>query len=191
VPHRIRGLVTLTAIITMSSLAAACTPSEPPVSSPSPTPSVSPATPTPSETEFQRQEREAYEGAEKAYLDFRAEYSREITSTYRPVVTQKMRDTAGGSYLKRYAQFLSQRREQKVRSTSGIEVKVVKRSTYKPGAVTLQTCEDGSKGRLVDKKGKAVGRGSASRLEIEVRLSGARWKVWEGAQQKAVKSCSD
>jgi hypothetical protein len=190
VPHRIRGLVTLTAIITMSTLTAACTPTEPPASSPSPAPSASSPTPTPTptETEFQRQEREAYEGAEKAYRTFVAEYNATISTT-RPHVSAGMRQVAGGPFLSDYAGFLRERRKREVRTIGENRVANVDRISYSPTRVLFKVCEDGTKSRLVDTNGKRVARGIASTLDLTVRLRGGAWKVWEGGGQKVVKTC--
>ena len=188
-PHQVRGLVTLMATLVSSALFAACTPSAPPASSPTSSPSASSATPT--ETEFQRQERVAYESAEAAYRAFEAEYLREITSTYEPRVTQRMRDLAGGPFLTDSKRFLDNRRANKVRSKGKSYIKSMRRVAYATDRVELAICEDASAVTVSNRKGKQLGRGIMATSDVTFRLKQNRWKVWSDSHQREVKSCDE
>lgn len=187
-PHQVRGLVRLSAVIASSALLAACTPATPPASSPSPSPSNA-GSATPTETEFQRQERVAYEHAETAYRSFEAEYLREITSTFEPRVTQRMRSLAGGQFLRDSKRFLDSRRRSHVRSKGRSHIESVVRVAYATNRVELTVCEDASAVTVFDRRGKRLGRGIVARSDITVRLKAGEWRVWSSAQEHEVKSC--
>jgi hypothetical protein len=152
-----------------------------------PTPSAS----TPTESPQQREERLAYEGAEKAYRDFTAEYGRVTTTSYSPHVTPKMRETATGSYLRTFSGFLKLRRKRQLRSVGELKVGWVRRVAYSPPKrVLLWVCEDGSGTFLRTKDSRRGRKGIVTTLDLTVTFDGSRWKVAEGDNQKVVKSCA-
>src|SRR3954462_9066966 len=73
-----------------------------------PRPSPPPTTPaqTPTESAQQRQERLDYAAAEKAYRTFRAEYGRVLRAGGGKEPTRVMKATAGGSYLREFAEIV-------------------------------------------------------------------------------------
>ena len=184
---RAPALRQLGAAIAVSALVAACTPDVvPPPSSPTPTPSPTSASPT--ENALEREQRLAFEGAERAYRQFRKEYTRISTSGGADKPTAAMRATADGPYLKVMTQFLAKRKATKTRSTTGLRIGYVNPGTFSPEELTLSVCEDGSNNRILDRNGKQVGKGIAQELTLYVRPIDGRWKIWDG-DNKTVKSC--
>ena len=71
---RARGFVTLGTTMAVGALLSSCAPELPPTSSPTPVVAPTPSATTPAESPQEREERLAYEGAEKAYRTFITEY---------------------------------------------------------------------------------------------------------------------
>jgi hypothetical protein len=172
-------------------LFAACTPS----AGISPTPSSGVSTPAgqsaPPETEQQRKERLDFEAAEKAYRTFQSEYARLYQTPGGPSKpTKLMTDNAAGPYLKVMSGFLRDSKNRGRYTDRPIRIEYVKRGAYSAAELILETCEDGSKIRVLDAKGRQVGHGGVSELTLYVRSVAERWKVWDG-DQKVVKKCGD
>ena len=183
--------MTLGTTMAVGVLFGSCAPEVPPTSSPTPVVAPTPSASTPTESPQEREERLAYEGAEKAYRTFITEYSRVVRSSDRPHVTQPMRRNASGPYLKAYSKFIKQRRESRVRSSGPFTVGQVERVAYAPNQVLLTACEDGSKAKVVNRKGRVVGRGEIGTIDLTVRFVKSRWVVWDGDNEKRVKSCAN
>ena len=79
--------------------------------SPTPVVAPTPSASTPTESPQEREERLAYEGAEKAYRTFITEYTRVVRASDRPHVTRRCVTHATGDYLKAYSAFIKQRRK--------------------------------------------------------------------------------
>ncbi len=186
---RKRAFARFGAVVVCCAIAAACTPEDGPLE-PTPTPTSATPSPSPTETDQEREERLAYEAAETAYRTFRAEYDRITTHGYSPTTSQVMRDNAYGPYLKGYDEFIKGRRADKVRSTAPINIVYIKRDGYSSKEVILNVCEDGSSVRLLNSKGKMVGKGSVVEGKLTVRRQDSRWKIWD-VDQKVVESCGD
>src|SRR5215210_5677041 len=105
--HKARAYRYLGAFSASCALLAACTPADGTI--PTPPAATSPtASATPPETAQEREERLAYEAAEKAYRTFAAEYARlqrKVGGNGEP--TEIMRDNAAGPYLKAMTGFLN------------------------------------------------------------------------------------
>jgi hypothetical protein len=183
--------VTLGTTMAVGVLLCSCAPEGPPTSSPTPVAAPTPSASTPTESPQEREERLAYEGAEKAYRNFITEYARVVRVTDRPHVTQAMREHATGDYLKAYTAFIKQRRKARLRSSGPAVIGRVDRVAYNPNRVLLTVCEDGSKARVVDRQGKTVGRGQIRTIDLTVRRSGSHWLVSDGDNEKRVKSCAE
>ena len=188
---RARGFVTLGTTMAVGALLSSCAPELPPTSSPTPVVAPTPSATTPAESPHEREERLAYEGAEKAYRTFITEYFRVAGASHLPHVTQPMRRNAGGPYLKAYSTFIKQRRERQVRSVGPFAVGYVEHVSFAPNRVMLTACEDGSKVKVVDRKGRVVGRGQVGTIDLTVRFVKSRWVVWDGDNEKRVKSCAN
>jgi hypothetical protein len=158
---------------------------------PAPPPATSaPASATPPETTQQREERLAYEAAEKAYRTFAAEYARlqqQVEGTGEP--TKIMRDNAAGPYLKAMGGFLRTKAEKRTHSDSAVRIAYVLPGGYSADELILLVCQDGSDVKVLDSSNKTVGKGTVSKLKIYLRPSSGRWKIWS-ARQEAVKSCA-
>ncbi len=76
---RRRGFVSVGAVVACCALAAACSPDQAPVSTPSPPPAAT----TPAESQIERQIRLDYEAAEKAYRATCAEQDRLYSAGWR------------------------------------------------------------------------------------------------------------
>jgi hypothetical protein len=171
-------------------LLAACTPANGTIPTPPPATS-SPASATPPETAQEREERLAYEAAEKAYRTFRAEYDR-ISNTpgASPKATKRMTDNAAGPYLEVMSGFLRYKKTRHQTGDRPIRIRHVRRGGYSPKELVLLICEDGSRVRVFDARGKQVSRGQVSDMTLYVRPVDGRWKVWNG-DQEVVKKCDD
>jgi hypothetical protein len=170
-------------------LLAGCTPADGTIPAPPPATSA-PASATPPETAQQREERLAYEAAEKAYRTFAAEYARlqqEVGGTSRP--TKTMTDNAAGPYLKAMSGFLRTKVKKGTHSDSAVHIEYVLPGGYSADELILLVCQDGSNVKVLDSSNKMVGKGTVSKLNIYLRPISGRWKIWS-AHQEAVKSCT-
>ena len=183
-----RGLVVGSCLLAF--LGSACTPSHPPAPPPSSdVPAASP-TPTPTENAQEREERLAYEAAEKSYRDFRTEFGRILTAGGAKRATSQMTTTAAKSYLKENLEVAQAYKGLGYHQTGSERIAYVRQAGYSAGAVLLTTCEDGTQVKTLDKRGELVGRGDIRALDLEVRKTGNVWKVWSGTS-KEVKACDD
>ena len=169
-------------------LVAACAPAD---GAPVPPPPVgqSAVSATPPETAQKREERLAYEAAEKAYRTFAAEYARlqqQPRGNGEP--TEAMRDNAAGPYLKAMTGFLNYKVNHGTHSDRAIRIVYVKPGGYSAEELVLNTCEDGSRIKVLNRKGKQVGHGGTYALKLYVRPVDGRWKIWDG-DQTAVAKC--
>jgi hypothetical protein len=180
----------LGAISASCALLAACMPTDgAPV--PPPPDSKSAVSATPPETAQEREERLAYEAAEKAYRTFAAEYARlqqQVEGPNRP--TRLMTENAAGPYLKSMSDFLRYKAKHGRHVDKAVRIAYVHHGGYSKEELILLTCQDGSKVRVFNKSGKQVGRGSVSKLTLHARPVSGRWKIWSATQEVA-KSCVD
>ena len=183
--------MTLGTTMAVSAMLSSCAPELPPTSSPTPVVAPTPSASTPTESPQEREERLAYEGAEKAYRTFITEYFRIVSSSDRPRVTPTMRKHATGDYLKGYATFIKQRRKARVQSSGPVVVRRVDRVAYSPKRVLLTACEDGSESRIIDQQDRIVGRGEVRTIDLTVRRVDSRWLVSDGDNEMRVKPCAD
>lgn len=182
---RKRATGVLGAAVAVCVLAAACSPHAPPPVAPPPSPV---ARATPPETALERQTRLDFEAAEKSYRAFRAEYMKvaQRGGAYEP--TSTMKRFADGPYLEAMVNFTSQTKQAKKRSVGEVEIAYVRPGVYSPKELILNTCEDGTRVRNVDRRGRTVSSGVAARLTLVIRKRQGRWVVWNGDDEK-VKSC--
>ena len=169
-------------------LLAACTPANGTIPTPPPATS-SPASATPPETAQEREERLAYEAAEKAYRTFRAEYNRLYRAeggSAKPTIV--MKDNAAGPYLRSMLAFLKHKVDNDRHSDRGVRIAYVRPGGYSPKELILLVCEDGSRVKIFDTTGKQVSHGGVSKLTLYVRPIEGRWKVWNG-DQEMVRAC--
>lgn len=184
--------VPLTVLAALAVLLSGCQPAVPPSPSPTtpaPTPAPTP-TPTPTENAQEREERIAYEQAEAAYRAFGAEYDRVAAAGGSMEPTAAMRRYAGGSYLRAYARVLRQQKEIGAVAKGRAVVAYVKPSGFEPASLLLASCEDGSKIRIFDAKGKLLGTGVVARLQLTARKVSGSWLIWQSKEEK-VRECSD
>ena len=161
-------------------LSAGCTPDDPPPAPPSTT--VPP--PTPTENAQEREERLAYEAAEKSYREFRAEYNRVLATGGAARSTNKMLRNAGGPYLAELQAGAEAYRGLR-RYARGNEVIVYLRPDgYSPNEVLMQICEDSRGVTTYDAKGKKLYTGDLRELSLVFRLKESRWKAWTGSGKK-------
>jgi hypothetical protein len=186
---RKRVLRQLGAVAASCTLVAACTPSGPPVSTPSPTP----ASTSPSETQLERQTRLAFEAAEKAYRANSAEVQRLSLAggTYQP--TKVLKNTSTGEYLKLQMSALKFLMDHKYRSSGKASIRWVKNESFEQARLKIQACEDSSGIALIDSYGKKVPSDSkGNNFYIQditaVRIDGA-WKLSDFSSQD-VKICT-
>lgn len=171
-------------------LLAACMPADgAPV--PPPPDSQSAVSATPPETAQEREERLAYEAAEKAYRTFRAEYDRLYQIPSSPSKPPKaITQNAAGPYLKVMMGFLTYSAERNRRADRAMRIAYVRPGGYSLEELVLETCEDGSRIRVLNPQGKQVGHGGTSALKLIVRRVDGRWKVWDG-DQTVVARCAE
>src|SRR5215207_869614 len=170
-------------------LLAACTPANGTI--PTPPATSSPASAIPPETAQEREERLAYEAAEKAYRTFRAEYDRLYQIPSSPSKPPKaITQNAAGPYLKVMMGFLTYSAERNRRADRAMRIAYVRPGGYSLEELVLETCEDGSRIRVLNPQGKQVGHGGTSALKLIVRRVDGRWKVWDG-DQTVVARCAE
>jgi len=162
-------------------LGTACTPSDPAPPTPSP------ATSTPTETAQEREQRLAYEAAEKSYREFRGELYRVLRAGGAKSATPKMKATADGPYLKYFTQLVMAYQGQGTHSTGNESTGYVRPEGYSPTEVILDVCEDSRSVRDIDRTGKQSGRGEIRKVRVEVRKEGTTWRVWDGDGKKATR----
>jgi hypothetical protein len=177
-----RGLAALTLV---ALVAGGCTPDPAPGPTPSPTPTVS-ATPT--ESDQEREQRLAYEAAEKSYRTFRAEYGRVMNAGGANTATKVMMATAGGPYLTEFVELAQAFHGLKAHSSGVEKIVYVRRVGYSSSSVALEVCEDSRSVKDYDKRGKVIGKGEIRTAQLEVRKLGSQWKLWSGEGDK-VSSC--
>ena len=185
---KVRAYSYLGAFSAGCALLAGCMAADGTIPTPPPTTSA-PASATPPETAQQREERLAYEAAEKAYRTFRAEYNRLYrTDGVSAKPTSVMKDNAAGPYLKSMLVFLKHKIDHERHSDRGVRIAYVRPGGYSPRELVLLVCEDGSKVKILNKKGKQVSHGGVSKLTLYLRPIQGRWKVWNG-DQEMVRTC--
>jgi hypothetical protein len=190
VTPKARAFSYLGAFSAVSALLAGCTPADGTIPAPPPATPAS-ASATPPETAQQREERLAYEAAEKAYRTFRVEYDR--ISRKRggsPKPTKAMIDNAAGPYLKTMKGFLNYKKTYRHHEDRPVRIAYVKHGGYSPDELILLVCEDGSKVKVFDDEDRQVSHGGTSKLSLRLRPVDHRWKIWDG-DQTIVKTCSD
>ena len=176
------GFVRIGAAIAGCALVAACTPEPGPTTTPTPTPSATvDATPsaTPTETEIERQQRVDFEVAEDAYRINLAERQR-LAQRGVARSTEVLRQTSRGAYLRFVLQELREIEDQGWHIEGAVKVVGVARGGWQANRLSLQSCEDGSGVRLLDKEDKDVtprGEDSLFVQDLTVEREGSRWKV--------------
>ena len=161
-------------------LSAGCTPDDPPP----PPPSTSVPSPTPTENAQEREERLAYEAAEKSYREFRAEYNRVLASGGASKPTKLMLENAGGPYLAEL-QSGSEAFRGLHHYTRGTEkIASIRPDGYSPDEVIMQICEDSRGVTTFDAKGRKLYGGDLRELSLVFRLKEGRWKAWTGTGMK-------
>ena len=165
-------------------LSVGCTPDDPPPA----VPSANVPSPTPTENAQEREERLAYEAAEKSYREFRAEFYRVLRAGGSRSATAKMRSTASGPYLKYFTELAQAYKGERARSTGTEVTRFVRPQGYSSDNLVLDVCEDSSKVRDFDRKGKQTGTGQIRTARLEVRKLNGTWKIWDGTGKK-VSSC--
>ena len=176
-----RGL--LVGACLLAFLSAGCTPDEPTAP-----PSSSAPTPTPTENAQEREERLAYEAAEKSYREFRAEFYRVLRAGGAKSATPVMKATASGPYLKYFTALAQAYKGEGAYSTGTELTGYVRPQGYSPNSLVLDVCEDSSKVRDFDRSDKQTGKGEIRTAQLEIRQLDGNWKVWDGTGKK-VSSC--
>ena len=177
-----RGLLVGACLLTF--LSAGCTPNDPP---PAP-PSTNVPSPTPTENAQEREERLAYEAAEKSYREFRAEFYRVLGAGGAKSATPVMRATAAGPYLKNFTEVAEAYREQKSYSRGAEVTGYIRRAGYESVSLVLDVCEDTRNVKDYSRSGKYQGRGEVRVARLEARKVSGAWKIWDGKGEK-VTSC--
>lgn len=182
------------AALVMGLLVAGCTPDPGPGPGGSPTPSVSSAAPSPTPTENaqERQQRLDFEAAEKAYVTADAETGRLAMKGGASKATPTLLATTTGEYLDVQMVDLRALRENGWRADRPVTTSVRADGGWSPTEIRLTACEDASKVRLIDRKGKVVAKDRDRRFVQKltaVRIDGA-WKI-SGIESEVVKDFKD
>ena len=178
----VRRLLAAAAVLT-TLLTTACTPDA------GTAPSPSPVATTPIETDQEREQRLAYEAAEKAYRTFRTEFRRVTESGGAKEATPVMKENAGGEYLRELTEDIKAYKSVGYRTEGGEVLAYVRRGGFEAESLILVACEDDRKVRTVDTAGKVIAKGDVLILDLEVRKVKSRWRVWSGQSREAT-SCS-
>lgn len=175
-----RGLVLGVSLLALVGFG--CTPDTPP-----PAPPTSTAA-TPTESAQEREERLAYEAAEKSYRDFRAEFYRVLRAGGAKAATPEMKRTAAGPYLKYFTEVVQAYKGEGNRSTGSERARYIRHSGYSATSLILEVCEDSSGVKDFARSGKQIGKGEIRTAQLEVRKLGGVWKVWDGTGERT-ESC--
>ncbi|HYI58790.1 MAG TPA: hypothetical protein VEX66_11520, partial [Microlunatus sp.] len=157
------------------------TPSGSPTAAPSVSPSAKPS-PTPTENAQEREQREAFEAAEKAYRTGFAEVGQLSTRGGVSDPTRTMRQTMTGEYLTFQMSQLELFKKQGLRATAVGQIGWLRASGYSAESLHLETCEDFRKVHLVNDAGATESPGEdpgtrVYRQSITMKKSAGRWKA--------------
>lgn len=180
--HRHAGRGFVLGVSLLALLGAGCTPD---TKTPPPATSTS-ATPT--ESAQEREERVAYEAAEKSYREFRAEVERVYAHGGADKPTALMKATAGGQYLKSYQEVSEAYRDLKHYSKGQLKIEYVHRGGFSSSELILDVCEDGRSVTTYDRRGKKLYTDDLRKLQLKARAVDGTWKVWSGKGEESA-SC--
>jgi hypothetical protein len=166
--------------VALVAVLAACTPEAAPTPPTTPTPSQQ----TPTETQLQREERLAYEAAERAYREAVAEMDRLLSKGGASKASDYLRDRAAGPFLKDQVAILRSFRQAGDRIEGDLRMLGIQRAGYSPRELLLVSCEDGSGVRTIDSKGKVSTPGYLGTSTIRMKYIDNRWKVWSAKVEK-------
>lgn len=157
------------------------------------TPSVPPATatpnPTPPETSMEREMRLDKEAAVKAYLTAAKEADRLVMAGGATKPTKVLLATTGGEYLKTTMYGLRLFKEKGWRTDRPPTTAVFADGGWSPDNIGLTACEDSSKVKFLDKKGKEVFKDRDMRYvqTLTATKKNGVWKITD-LESKAVKT---
>ena len=153
-----------------------------------PTPDPKPSI-TSSETQQERTMRLDKQAVEKAYLTANAEVDRLAMAGGATKPTKVLRATTDGFYLKVQMAGLKVIKENGWRADRPAVVSVSTNGGWSPTSIGLTACEDSSKVKLIDGKGKEVAKARDRRYvqTLTATKEGGVWKITDG-ESKAVKS---
>jgi hypothetical protein len=177
------GLVlTVTALSGCQWLAQQTSPSFPP-------PTQTSAQPTPPETAQEREMRADQEAAMKAYLTAAKEADRLAMAGGATKPTKTLLATTGGFYLEVQMNTLGIYKERGWRADRPVTTSVVADGGWSPDNLGLTACEDDSKVRLLNKKGKEVFKDRDHRYvqTLTATKKNGVWKITD-VESKAVKT---
>ena len=171
----------LVAVTCVALLATACTPDPEPAASPGPVVS------TPAETAQEREQRLAYEAAEKSYRAFRSTLNSSLNRGGAKEATMEMKATAAGPYLNDFTQLIKAYEAAGTYSVGREKIGFVRRGGYDSTSLILNVCEDSRAVRDYDQRKRLLGRGEVRSATIEVRQVDGEWKMWDGTGEKIVR----
>lgn len=173
-------------------LAGGCTKAPEPAPSPSPSPTaVTSPSPTPTENAQERQQRLDFEAARKAYLRSSAEIDRLMMAGGAAKPTAILKQTTGGFHLKAMMNALRTVKKNGWRTDRSVLPTVVADDGWSPNELSFTACEDLTKVRFLNNKGKEV-LGDRDRLYVHTLTATKNhgiWKITDG-ESRAVKSFS-
>jgi hypothetical protein len=166
--------VSVGAVVACCALAAACSPDQASVNTPSPTPAAT----TPAESQIERQIRLDYEAAEKAYRAALAEQERQAVLGIAQQ-TPALKASATGAYLDLVLKALEYAHDRHWRSSGSTRILGVVPNGWKERTVRLIACEDSSGVRLINRSGNDVTRQNTRTYvqDLTVEAIRGRWKV--------------
>jgi hypothetical protein len=165
--------VSVGTVVACWALAAACSPDQAPVRTPSPTPVAT----TPAESQIERQMRLDYEAAEEAYRAAVAEHDRQAQLGI--ASSAELRRTATDVYLDFTLRSLRRSRDAGWRATGETRIVDVVGSGWQQRTVRLIACEDSSGVLFTDKRGEEVTPRVRRTYvqDLTARKIGKDWKV--------------
>lgn len=178
-----RGLVLGVSLLALAGFG--CTP-EPVTPTPPPT---SAASATPTETAQEREERLAYEAAEKSYREFSAEYRHVTGAGGAAEPTERMKDTAAGPYLADAAKVIEAFKETGGYTKGSARFGYIRPAGYSTKSLLLDVCEDETGVQTYNAKRKQIATNGILLLQLEVRSIKGQWKVWDYTGKEA-KTCA-
>ncbi len=140
------------------------------------------------ESPQEREERLAYESAEKSYREFRGEVERVYARGGAAQPTAVMKATAGGQYLDSYQKVSEAYRDLKHHSKGQLKIAYVHRGGFSSSELILDVCEDGRGVTTYDRLGEKLYTDDLRKLHLTARAVDGTWKVWSGTGEASA-SC--
>ena len=144
---------------------------------------------SPAESAQEREERLAYEAAEKSYREFSLEFRRITARGGAAAATPKMKSSAAGPYLANAVKVIKAYKDTGGYTKGTVNFGYIRPAGYSPDSLILDVCEDERSVQTYNSKNKRVATNGILILQLEVKHDSGTWKVWDYTGKEA-ESCA-